>query len=207
MIDTLPDLRHALHGSPLAGRDIATLCVPDSHEVVFAVDVNGIDALQAWQLLRSLSTTTGRWPVLTMLHTTGSGSRDSQVLAEDLLSRFYFEEERHDARLGDSPADIIAAAAGPDIAEQFATFRADTSLTTEEALDIAREETLSQYGKAPSIGDPREFLARESIATFKALEKWFLQWEIAHCAEPLRLPESSCTSTGLSPATKDRPCS
>lgn len=189
MIDTLSDLRHALQGSPLAGRNIATLCVPDSPEVVFAIDVNGIDALQAWQRLRSLSAATGRWPVLTMLDTSDSGSWDTQVRAEELFSRFYFEEERRDARLGDSPADIIAAAAGLDIAEQFATFRADTSLTIEEALDIALEETLSQYGKAPSIGDPQGFLARESIATFKALEKWFLQWELAHCAEPLRLPE------------------
>jgi len=190
MLESIAQLRHALDGSSLSNRDIAIVpSAPGNDEIVFAIDVNDIDAIEAWHLLGSLTDRTGRWPLLALMHTSRADDWERQVGEADLFSRFYFAEEQRDARLGDSPADIIAAAAGINVAEQLARFPADASLKMTDALETAKRETLNQYGKAPAIDDPAAFLTRESISTLKQLERWFLQWEIDHCANPLHIPE------------------
>lgn len=194
MLESIAQLRHALDGSSLSNQDIVRVPpAPGNDEIVFAIDVNGIDAMEAWRLLRSLTSITGRWPLLTMMHTNRADSWERQVGEADLFSRFYFAEEKRDARLGDSPADIIAAAAGINVAEQFARFPADASLEITDALETAKQETLLQYGTAPVIDDRAAFLTGESISTLKQLERWFLQWEIENCVEPLALPEYGLT--------------
>ena len=190
MLESIAQLRHALDGSSLSNQDIARVPpAPGNNEIVFAIDVNGIDAMEAWRLLRSLTSITGRWPLLTLMHTHRADSWERQVGEADLFSRFYFVEEQRNDRLSDSPDDIIAAAAEMNVAEQLARFPADASLEMTDALESARQETLLQYGTAPVINDRAVFLTGESISTLKQLERWFLQWEIENCVEPLGLPE------------------
>ena len=194
MLESIAQIQQVLTGTPLANRDIALVPpAPGSDEIVFAIDVSDIDAIEAWSLLRALTDRTGRWPLLSMMHTSRTDAWERQVSEADLFMRFYFEEEQRDARLGDSPADIIAASAAIRVAEQLARFPADASLELTDALETAQQQTLLQYGTAPAIADPAAFLAGESIATYKQLEQWFLQWEIGNCADPLSIPDYGLT--------------
>ena len=190
MLESIAQLQAVLNGTPLANCNIALVPpAPGSDGIVFAIDVSDIDAIEAWSLLRSLTDRTGRWPLLSMMHTSRADAWERQVSEADLFSRFYFQEEQRNDRLSDSPADIIAASAGIHVAEQLARFPADASLELTDALETARQETLRQYGTAPAIADPAAFLTHESIATCKQLERWFLRWEIENCADPLSIPE------------------
>jgi hypothetical protein len=133
---------------------------------------------------------TGRWPVLTMPWQMGeSDSWEEQVRDGALFSRFYFEEERRDSRKSDTPDAIVQAAAGLNIAAAFGTFREDSSLTAEEYLGIAVKDTQQQFGQAPVISDPVDFMNKNRLRSYEDVERWFFDWEIAHCQNPLDLPE------------------
>jgi hypothetical protein len=188
MNDSLSDIRSMLQDTSLALSPVAELRVRETHEAVFAIDVNAVDSLEAWKILRGLSEKTGRWPVLSMLHSDRSQRWDAQVLGADLFSRFYFKEERRDERRGDGPFEIVEAAQGIDVESQFSAFPPDEGYDLEEMVESELEGTRQEFGKAPSLDEALAFLSRESSFSPHSLERWLFDWEIKNCDDPLRLP-------------------
>lgn len=189
MIDSEHELRGLLKGTFLAQAPIATVTVADTWETVFVLDV-GARAREAWSLLRSCVARTERWPVLANLFANKTAPWAVQVRQADLFIRHGFSQENRNGRRGDSPDAVIEASAGLDVAAAFAGFRADDSITTEEYLEVAVQESVNRFGTAPRIDDALDFLSENRLYSFKDIERWFLDWEIATFPAALELPEA-----------------
>ncbi len=189
MIEKIEDLHDLLRGTFLELNDIVAMSVLDTGETVLAIEVNNSNSFEAWSLLRNLAHQTGRWPVLTALWVNPSQSFDAQLSDADLFNRFYFQEECRENRRGDNPDAIIEASKAIDIEKYLVRFPLDDSLSMDDALEIALEETQRAFGKQPLIENRLTFLHHESLSTHDDIERWFFEWEIKHCANPLSLPQ------------------
>lgn len=187
MIASDKDLRMLLQGTPLAHRPIATIAAAGAQETAFVIEV-GSAPLEAWSLLRSNIAQTGRWPVLTMLHADRSATWQTQVEQSDLFSRFGFDQENGAGRKGDSPAAVVQASAGLDVAQSLAEIPQDESITTEEYLEVAADDTLRGFGTTPQTGDALGFLIENRLYSVEDIERWFFAWEIATFPNALELP-------------------
>ncbi len=197
-------LRSAFGDTPLQAAELLEIPLEGSHDCVFAYDIAGLDPFTAWTCARRRCDLTGRWPVLAL--GTGSAGSWAQVLrAKQLFSRFSFTRERRDARSGDTPADIIAAAQALNVAEALSRIPDDDSIGLDELLEVELENTRCQFGKAPPVDDARAFLQRESINDAYALERWLFEWEIRNCENPLRLPEHGLAHLKWYSLSSERP--
>lgn len=188
MIESTDELREILAGTFLARSRIAVATVEDTQENVFAIEVPA-DPVRAWAHMRGLLGNTGRWPVLTLLHTARADSWEKQIRDADLFSRYYFRDERKEDRRGDSPDAVLHAAEGLDVSRVFRGFREDSSITLEEYLEVTLEGTQGLFGMAPPVSNPAAFLREHALRTQESIERWFFEWEIANCPNPLALPE------------------
>lgn len=189
MVASDKDLRQLLQGTFLAHRSIATVAAADAQETALVVEV-GSAALEAWTLLRSNIALTGRWPVLTTLDVDRSIPWQAQVEQSDLFSRFGFDDEDLRGRQGNSPDAVVQASTGLDIAQSFAKIPKDESITTEEFLEVAIDDTLRRFGATPQAGDALDFLGENRLYSVEDIERWFLAWEIATFPGALDLPEA-----------------
>lgn len=193
MIDTREQLQAVLATTVLGRSRLGQIRVPGSGESVFVLEApEGSDTLQMWQAARALLPQTGRWPVL---HFSGGDGRydwdapDSDGYAEDLFSRYYYEEEERDGRAGDAPADVLAAAGKVDLAAARQAIGPDDSVTLDDLMDMAVEETQGTWGQAPSASEQQALLKTLAPDDQEGVERWMLEWELTHCPEPLALPE------------------
>ncbi|MGC8711208.1 MAG: hypothetical protein ACP5RH_02345 [Leptodesmis sp.] len=64
MLNTIDAISQLLQGSFLDGQSIRQREIPESNQWAFLMDVDQVNALNAWYLLRSLLKETRRYPVL-----------------------------------------------------------------------------------------------------------------------------------------------
>lgn len=189
MIESLDALRATLTGTSLQDCPMAVVPSPDPNDarVALAIDLQGQNRREAWQLLRERVALTGRWPVLShMLSVCEQEGFAAKVAYDDLFNRFFFEEEPADGRAGDFPLDIEATA------RRLRTKDLDMRFSHPEAtsLDLAEvsyevERTLARFGVAPDAARVYEALASEACLSERALQWWLLQWELQHAPDPL----------------------
>ena len=188
MIESTEELRELLADTFLAKSRIAVATVEDTQENVFAIEVSE-DPVLAWAHLRGLAGKTGRWPVLTLLHSSRADPWEERVRKADLFSRYYFRDERKEDRKDDSPDAVLRAAEGLDVSRGFRDFSEDNSITLEEYLEVTLEGTQGLFGMGPPMPSPAAFLREHALRTQESIERWFFEWELANCPSPLALPE------------------
>ena len=172
----------------MSGNRVTTVPAGSNKATAFVIEVTG-DAETAWKELRERLERSGRWPVLTLLQSFDCSSWDAQVRSTDVFSRFYFEEERREGRENDSPEAIVEASRSIDGGRAVAEFPEDDSVTLDDCVSICEEGTEVRFGKVPEIGDSETFLAKHHLKSQKAIERWFLEWELANCDNPLELDQ------------------
>lgn len=131
----------------------------------------------------------GRWPVLALVQSSHLSSWHEQVRSTDIFSRFYFEEERREGREDDTPESVIAAAELIDATRAVAELPEDDSVTLEDSVSICRQGTERRFGRVPEVLDLGDFLAEHGLRSQREVERWFLEWELAHCDAPLELDQ------------------
>lgn len=178
MIDSEHELRALLNDTPLANCTIATVAIAQSQEIALVIKVDDT-AFDAWALLRSRVAQTGRWPVRTSVWADCFSDWADAVRDEDLFSRFDYDEEDRGSRQGDSPAAVIAASAGLDVAQAVAALGREEREVDADAVEYAIAETLECFGAAPSIGAAKAFLREHRLTSYEELERWLFDWEIA----------------------------
>lgn len=145
------------------------------YESVIAIRLSAeIDALQAWQHLYDQIEITGRYPILVM-----------DMFDDDTFSRYGFDDEDRGERVGDAPNQIIQASENINLAEEFKKISEDESISLDEIVEMACDETLAYYGQVPHIENIDHFLIQHQLNTLFEIEHWFLQWEIQHCEHAL----------------------
>lgn len=184
----MAELRALLDGTVLAGSEVALDTVADTQEHVFAIKVP-TQSILAWNQLRDRLQETGRWPVLTLLRSSDSRTWAEQVKSSDIFSRFYFLEEDRGNRRSDSPDAILQASKSLDPLEELARLGDDESVSLDEYVSICHEDTESRFGKGPEGVNSPSFLQEHSLHSQEAIERWFFEWELSNCPDPLALPE------------------
>ncbi|MBL8299030.1 MAG: DUF4253 domain-containing protein [Rhodanobacteraceae bacterium] len=188
MINSHDQLRTLLGDTSLAGNRATSVPAGSDKSTAFVIEVTG-DAVTAWRELRERISESGRWPVLTLLQPFNRHSWDEQVRSTDIFSRFYYLDERKEGRTGDTPEAIVAAATTTDAINAVSEMPEDNSLTLVDCLSICKESTKARFGKTPKILDSVDFLAKHSLKSQKSIERWFFDWELANCDEPLRFDQ------------------
>ncbi len=176
MIDSLDGLRTVFVDTPLEGREIVELPVLDTGEIAFALDVDVSTLEPSWRAARARLDETGRWPIVSTCWSHGGGSFAEWVREEDLFSRFYFEEAP-DA--GDvSPRALIERSRTSDVDTFLAALDRERREEEDvaEILDLELEETGRVVGSAPA----RAELERAALESPHRLDRWLLDWELAH---------------------------
>lgn len=189
MITTESELRALLKDTVLADCRIAVTPIDESPFTALVMDVGALEQ-EAWTLLRARVAQTGRWPLLTCLSGDVSGTWDDTVREVDLFSRFAYDEENRGTRSDDSPAAVIDAAVGFDVAEALVGCQADEREADSDDVEYAVQETLQHFGAAPAIGDAEAFLREQGLVSVADLERWLFDWEIATFPTALQLPPS-----------------
>jgi hypothetical protein len=169
MINNETELRKLLAGTFLAHADIAPLDVLDTGETAIAIDISAAEPFQSWTLLRELTQTTGRWPLLVTCWS-GEDNFREKLSQADLFSRFYFREEpmRGDRR-SDHPAEIVAASISVDTELELDRI-SRRDVPDLEYVNLLVEGTQARFGTAPDIADPAAFLLDERINSLADLE-------------------------------------
>jgi hypothetical protein len=188
MISSSDELHALLEGTSLAGNRATIVPAGSDRSSAFVIEVTS-DAELAWRELRDRLHQSGRWPVLTLLQSFDRSSWDAQVRATDIFSRFYFLEERREGREDDTPEAVVAASKLIDAVRAVSELPEDDSVTLDDYVSICEEGTEVRFGKVPETSDSAEFLVEHELQTQKEIERWFLDWELAHCDKPLELDE------------------
>lgn len=188
MITTENELRALLMDTALADSSIAAVPVDESPLLALVVDIGTLDQA-AWPLLRERVAQTGRWPVLTSLFG-DADSWDGTVRETDLFSRYSYDEENRGSRRDDSPAAVVDASLGFDVAEALVGCQGDEREADADDVGYAVQETLERFGAAPEIGDAEAFLREHCLVSVADLERWLFDWEIATFPAALQLPPS-----------------
>lgn len=170
MLNTTQAISELLQGSILEGKEIRQLAIDESSESAFVIEVPRADALNAWNLMRSHLSETGRYPVLT----DGWGS-------DDYFSRFYYGEEEADGKLqGISPQEIIARVPMADVEAFLTTRRITRQEDLNDSIQYSLARTKNRFGECPDESQVRELMASNVIQSTVDLEKWLFDWELQH---------------------------
>lgn len=127
-------LKTLLEKSPFAAAELCSLDVPESPEAL-AIKVPAHQENALWQFLHERIAETERWPLLTALWGAGGQAWPQALQAEELFSRFPYENELQAVSL--SAAQILEQAEQLDIAQAL------QGLETEQSLEdlLAAPET------------------------------------------------------------------
>lgn len=176
MIHSQDELRQLLRGTPLETSQIVELSVLDTGELAFALEITVNDLEQSWLTARRVVEQTGRWPVISTCWRSAGGSFAAMVQAENLFSRFYFEEAPTAAAV--SPRAIIEKSRTIDVPAFIQTLAQDRQRDDNLAasIDYELEQTQELCEHAPS----RDEIDGNLIQTTSQLDRWLLDWELAH---------------------------
>ena len=192
MITTIEGLRDVLMGTPLEHHNVAELDIPETSENALAIEVNHQNALDSWQLFRSKVDVTKRWPVLIACWNSGSYSRseNSETMSwyhvlrdEEIFDRFPFECEHRDSRKTVAPESIIAGSYTVDLEQELAELAPWSDEDLLNVINYFIDDTNKKYGQSPHIEDFHDFIQQQNINNIRDLERWFLDWEVAHFRE------------------------
>ncbi len=178
----LKAIQELLKGTFLEAANIIELAIPRSTDTAIAIAVTSENKLQAWQLLRNHLDRTQRYPVITTCWGYNpSLAWDKSIIAADLFSRFYFDEEYQEKR---SPEKIISEADiySSDDLELFLTSRVNRfNYHSEEELIAELEKTKADFGIAPLISEIKE---STEVPTILDIERYLFNWEQSQSLEP-----------------------
>lgn len=167
----------SLQGTPLAGKNLVRLDVPQTGDEAWAIEVDQRNALPAWQLLRSRVAETGRWPVLVASWSGPIGDWSTSIARDNLFNRWPFEQEL--GRSSSAPRDIIEESKAVTELDKVLLKRAGSDGDdAEEAIDDSLDETRARVGRTPDLAEIEKLIGEGSIASRADLERWLFRWEL-----------------------------
>lgn len=197
MITTIEELRDVLIGTTLEHYNLVEFDIPESLENVLAIEVNHQSALDSWQLLRSKVDVTKRWPVL-IIGWKGEPYKQYSLMIrqkntaipwhyalgiEEIFSRFPFQCEHRDNRKIVTPEAIIAGSYEVELEQELAELAMWPDEDLLNVINYFIDDTNKKYGQSPHIEDFHDFIQQHNINNIRDLERWFLDWEVAHFRE------------------------
>jgi hypothetical protein len=191
MIDSTETLAQLLSATPLAGRRVARLPIPESPATALAIQISPGELEPAWRTARDLLDTTGRWPLA--VHCPPEGRDWQTQLAEaQFFNRFFFEEAENTQDI--SPEGLLAAAEKADLPAflgRIEAQQAEWNGFAEEALDATLALTRQRCGTAPGPEEVRRALATGEHTQHPTeprpderfrMESFLMAWEQTHCS-------------------------
>ncbi len=169
VFNTVEAVSNLLQGSFLADCEIRQLTIDQSDQFAFAIQVEPVEALEAWNLLRSHLEQTKRYPLLS--YAWGGGN--------DFFSRFYYQEEQAYSLLPDtSPAAILAAQVSNAALDAWLEKQKTANLEYfEDAVASCLLEVNQQF-EVSLDSQIRALIRNGTIQSSFDLEKWLFEWEL-----------------------------
>lgn len=169
-----------LESAGLGGR--AALALDAAGEgIALLVSVSHEEMIDVWRRARSALDKTARWPIL-VTNPDASASSLEDFQNADLFSRWFYGEEV--GRTDCAPSNVLDRAAKVEL-DPF--FEEKTGWDWIPKDDIAENLRWTHFhcGAAPDVDEVRRAITNDSDPM--AVERYLLQWEIAHsCPENLR---------------------
>jgi hypothetical protein len=162
-----------------------TVDVPGGGTAVI-VDVSAEDCWPAWQAAREALSRTGRWPLITGVQ---RGDFDG-LFSRESIAQF----DPDDPSVG----AILQRAGELDLDAVLAGKERDSELWRhylEEDVRLAREATLSRWGRAPSIADLRA-AAQAAVDHEVGIEAFLLAWERQQGDPPAEIAQAVANAMG-----------
>ncbi len=196
MIQTTAELSEILRQTELKDSQIASLPIPESTQIAFAIEVPKSSMLDCWRLLRSLMDKTHRYPVLTSCGHVETGNWQEDTLKENYFYRpksFFYDESGRALAINTSPQFIIDTAKSLDGQALIKSMMEEDDLDDSEywwdhelyLLDL--KHTQKNYGISPELEQVKSVLNSEKIVTEIDFERWLLNWELDNVLPELLL--------------------
>ena len=184
MIQTLAELSEILRSTILKDSNIASLEIPKSQQLAFAIEVLPSQMLDCWHLLRLLVNDTEMYPVLSNCWLAGTGNWQQNMDRQNFFIRSeYIYEQQNSSIENIAPKSIIDAAKSINgekvIKRRIKEYdREDNQEWWESKLYLQDlEVTEKDYGIAPKLREAEAALNFEEIITDIDFERWLLTWE------------------------------
>ena len=188
MLNTVNEIAALLKDTFLAQREIIVLDAPDCDLTALAIQINQGEIFEAWQLLRSHVSTTQRWPVVVATWNWDGQQRDwpTDMADANFLDRQAFRGEHAQTQIAHYlPDTIIARSQDVDLD----AFLAEEAANQRRLVDahVLKEDIDYEIGNIPEQFDRSSIQSqllssvdRNELQSTLDLEKWLLDWEIAH---------------------------
>ena len=185
MIQTPAELAKILQSTILKDSNIASLAIPESQQLAFAIEVPRSQMLDCWRLLRSLVDTTCRYPIISDFTFASTGSWYKDLVEENFFSRFYYEEEQQNGSLTSVAPESIVDAAKSLNGEEVIKRRikeydriADEGWRESDWYLQDLEVTQRNFSVSPNPEEAEAALNSGEIITEIDFERWLFAWEL-----------------------------
>lgn len=186
MIQTTAELSEILQQTELENSKIASLPIPESTQIAFAIEIPKSSKLDCWRLLRSLIDKTQMYPVLTTCFHLETGNWQEDTLKENYFHRsksFFYDEKGRALAINTSPQFIIDTAKSLNGQTLIKSMMEEGDAEDNSywwdndlyLLDLKR--TQNNYGISPKLEQVKAVLNSEKIVTEIDFERWLLDWE------------------------------
>lgn len=180
MIQEVEQLRDALMGSMLAGREVASVPVLDTGVLAFAVPIKSSEVEAAWRSAREIVPKTGLWPIASTFWSADDLPFRDKVLEQDFFSRFYFEEAPDpsdiDPRSLCNRAQRVSVSNFLDAKEA----QAEEDYGLAEYIEDELDQVEDRCGQRPDASEVKSLLVDGvPIRTRYQLEHWLHEYEYA----------------------------
>lgn len=185
MIQTLEKLAKILQSTVLKDSNIASIEIPESKRLAFAIEVPRPTMLDCWCLLRSLMDATQMYPILTDFFVDRTQNWHQDLVKADFFNRGdYLYEQQAGYFNNVSPESIINAAKGingeeviKSRIEQFDRI-ADEAWRESDWYLQDLEETQRNFTVSPNPQEAKTALNSGKIITEIDFERWLFNWQL-----------------------------
>lgn len=185
MIQTSAELSEILRSTILKDSNIASLEIPESQQLAFAIEIPRSKKLDCWHSLHSLIDVTQMYPVLTDFIYSKTGKWHDRLVKEDFFGRFYYEAEQQAGCFNSvSPESIINAAKNINGIEAIETRIKQSKPIADQTwrksdwyLDNL-DTTRHNFAISPDPEAAIAALNSGKIITEIDFERWLFDWEL-----------------------------
>lgn len=200
MIQTPTELAKILQSTILKDSNIASLAIPESQQLAFAIEVPRSQMLDCWRLLRSLVNDTQMYPVLSDRWLAGTGNWQNDMIEEDYFCRNEYLYEQKNGSIESVASESIVDAAKSLNGEKIIKTRIKKSerIADEEWREPDwylhnLEETQRNFAISPKPEEAKAALNSGEIITEIDFERWLFTWELNNVPKERLLPPPDLT--------------
>jgi hypothetical protein len=163
-------------------------------QLVHAVEVDNESAIPLWHALRAQFSTSGYWPLIVCYWCAPQPNWETLVRSEteNLMSRFYFDEEVQRGLMGMSSAaanDIVRKSKEVDPLQALDACQRQSDFDPNRDAAWQIENLAREYGVAPAADTLCQQLTASAEAPSVAFQRAMFEWELSQGLRPREVRE------------------